>query len=356
MILVTGGAGFIGTNFVLNWLKTESSGVINLDKLTYAGNLGNLVSVESDSRYTFVQGDILDRALVYHLLAKHEPVAIVHFAAETHVDRSIYHPGQFAQTNMMGTLALLDVSMKYWKTLPAQTKETFRFIHISTDEVYGSLADDAQPIREGAPYAPNSPYAASKAAADHFVRAYGQTYQLPVITTHATNNFGPYQFPEKLIPLMIVQALEEKPLPLYGDGLHRRNWIYVEDHCNALKAVLAHGVPGEVYNIGDNVEMSNRQVVEEICHILDELKPRPGGLSYASLIQYVKDRPAHDRRYALDSNKIRSQLGWEPAQSFKANLRATILWYLENLSWVQKILSGEYRNWMATHYSERISQ
>jgi dTDP-glucose 4,6-dehydratase len=353
MILVTGGAGFIGSNFVLNWLAEEKTPVVNLDKLTYAGNLNNLSQIEHHSSHHFVQGDICNRSLVRELLKKYRPRAIVHFAAESHVDRSIYHPEHFVQTNVFGTFYLLEEALFYWKHLHDGERENFRFLHISTDEVYGSISPDALPSKELSPYIPNSPYAASKASADHFVRAYFRTYGLPTITTRSSNNYGPYQFPEKLIPLMIVNALQGKHLPIYGDGLNIRNWLYVQDHCEALRLVLAKGVPGEVYNIGDKTEYTNRDVVTIICSILDELKPDSPYRPHASLIKFVKDRPGHDRRYSLNCTKIREEIGWQAKKKFAINIRKTVSWYLHNMTWIENVISGEYRDWINTHYAER---
>lgn len=354
-IIVTGGAGFIGSNFVLQWIEKEKASVVTLDKLTYAGNLNNLAKLELNPRHTFIKGDILDRNLVGELLHKHSPKAIVHFAAETHVDRSIHHPESFVKANVSGTCALLDEALKYWKHLPPTNQEQFRFLYVSTDEVYGSLSADAKASKEGDPYAPNSPYAASKASADHFVRAYHRTYRLPTITTYASNNFGPYQFPEKLIPLVIVNALQGQPLPIYGDGLQIRNWLHVEEHCQALRLLLSKGVPGECYNIGGQHEMTNKELVGMICDILDKLKMDSPCLPHSSLIKYVKDRPGHDRRYALDSSKILKQCGWRSSDDFKLKLYQTVVWYLDNLRWLENVVSGDYRQWMNAHYSEKES-
>lgn len=350
MILVTGGAGFIGSNFVLHWIREEKTPLINLDKLTYAGNLNNLAELEHNSLHKFVQGDIRNRQLIQELLQLHRPSAVVHFAAETHVDRSIYHPEHFIQTNVLGTFDLLDETYSYWKNLTQSEQQSFRFLHVSTDEVFGSLKPGDPPSKEGGPYAPNSPYAASKAASDHFFRAYYQTYGFPAITTHCSNNYGPFQFPEKLIPLMIINALQGKPLPIYGDGKNIRNWIYVEDHCEALRLVLAKGKAGETYNIGDNQEYTNLSVVNTICSILDELKP-DSHVPHASLITHVKDRPGHDRRYALDCSKISRTLGWRPRDTFANNIKKTVAWYLRNMSWIENVISGEYRDWVRTHYA-----
>ncbi len=353
MIFVTGGAGFIGSNFILQWIEKEKSSVLTLDKLTYAGNLNNLANLELNSRHTFVKGDIQDRHLVSELLKKHTPTAIVHFAAETHVDRSIYNPEQFVKANVNGTCVLLDETLKYWKQLPSAEQESFRFLYVSTDEVFGSLSSNARPSIEGDPYAPNSPYAASKASADHIVRAFHHTYKFPTLTTYASNNFGPYQFPEKLIPLVIVNALQGQPLPLYGDGLQIRNWLHVEEHCQALRLVLSKGVPGECYNIGGQHEVTNKEIVTLICDILDGLRSDSQYLPHRSLIKHIKDRPGHDRRYALDSTKIAKKLGWHSSSDLKAKLYQTVVWYLENLRWVENVVSGDYRQWMNAHYSEK---
>jgi dTDP-glucose 4,6-dehydratase len=328
MLLVTGGAGFIGSNFVLSTIAQSGEPIVNLDKLTYAGNLANLESLRGDGRYTFVQGDIGDRGLVGTLLARHRPRAIVHLAAESHVDRSIEGPAEFIKTNVVGTFGLLEEARAYWQALPAEERAAFRFLHVSTDEVYGSLGPQDPAFTEETPYAPNSPYSASKAASDHLVRAYHHTYGLPTVVTNCSNNYGPRQFPEKLIPLMIHQALAGKSLPVYGDGQNVRDWLYVEDHCAALSAVLARGRLGEVYNIGGSAEMKNIDLVRTLCALLDDAQPRTGG-SYAALITFVKDRPGHDRRYAIDSGKIRKELGWRPAESFASGLKKTVRWYLE---------------------------
>ena len=348
MILVTGGAGFIGSNFVLEWLAREQSPVVNLDCLTYAGNPHNLSSVSTDPNYVFVHGDINDRPLVDSLLRQHQPRAIVHFAAESHVDRSIHGPGDFVQTNIVGTFNLLEAARAYLGELPAAKSAAFRFLHVSTDEVYGSLAADSPPANETSPYAPSSPYSASKAAADHLVRAYHQTYRFPAIVTNCSNNYGPRQFPEKLIPLMIVNALAKKRLPVYGDGLNVRDWLYVNDHCSALRAVLQRGRLGETYNIGGNVEKNNLEVVRTICTILDELSP--GVTPHEKLIEFVTDRPGHDRRYALDTRKIRDELGWQPAEQFASGMRKTVAWYLENAEWTAGVMNGDYKKWLATNY------
>jgi dTDP-glucose 4,6-dehydratase len=328
MLLVTGGAGFIGSNLVLSTIAQSGEPIVNLDKLTYAGNLANLESLRGDARHTFVQGDIGDRGLVGTLLARHRPRAIVHLAAESHVDRSIEGPAEFIQTNVVGTFGLLEEARAFWQALPADERAAFRFLHVSTDEVYGSLGPQDPAFTEQTPYAPNSPYSASKAASDHLVRAYHHTYGLPTLVTNCSNNYGPRQFPEKLIPLMIHQALAGKPLPVYGDGQNVRDWLYVEDHCAALRAVLARGRLGEVYNIGGAAEMKNIDLVTTLCALLDDAQPRTGG-SYAALITFVKDRPGHDRRYAIDSGKIRKELGWRPAETFASGLRKTVRWYLE---------------------------
>jgi dTDP-glucose 4,6-dehydratase len=350
MILVTGGAGFIGSNFILQQMQDESVSMVNLDKLTYAGNLHNLNSIAPDRRYEFVHGDIGDRGLVGHLLQKHQPDAIVHFAAESHVDRSIRGPGDFIRTNIDGTFALLEETRAYWGTLSDEGGKRFRFLHVSTDEVYGSLGPDDPPSSETAPYAPNSPYAASKAASDHLVRAYHRTYGLPTLTTNCSNNYGRFQFPEKLIPLMILNAHEGKPLPVYGDGKNVRDWLYVEDHCEAIATVLRSGRPGETYNIGGWNERPNIEIVETICDLVDEMAPR-AAVSRRNLITFVKDRPGHDRRYALDACKIERELGWKPKATFESGIRKTVRWYLENEEWVRDVTSGSYRQWVATHYS-----
>ena len=351
MILVTGGAGFIGSNFVLDWIAAEGTPVVNLDKLTYAGNPANLASLKGDSRYVFAQGDICDRTLIAGLLQKHQPQAIVHFAAESHVDRSIHGPGEFVQTNVVGTFSLLEEARAYWGTLTEPAKSRFRFLHVSTDEVYGSLGMDDPAFSETTPYAPNSPYAASKAASDHLVRAYHHTYGMPVITTNCSNNYGPLQFPEKLIPLMILNALNGKPLPVYGDGKNVRDWLHVSDHCSGIRAALAKGKPGETYNIGGNSEKTNLEVVHAVCTILDEL--HPAGAPHAKLITYVKDRPGHDQRYAINAEKIRRELGWEPQERFEKGLRRTVEWYLANGEWVDSVQSGAYKKWIDSNYAAR---
>jgi dTDP-glucose 4,6-dehydratase len=344
-LLVTGGAGFIGSNFVLQSIGAEPGPelLVNLDKLTYAGNPANLAGVEFDPRHVFARGDIGDRELVNDLLTRHGITAVVNFAAESHVDRSIDGPEAFIQTNVVGTLRLLDTVRHYWKGLPEARKKAFRFLHVSTDEVFGSLGADDPAFREDTPFAPNSPYAASKAASDHLVRAYHHTYGLPVVTTNCSNNYGPWQFPEKLIPLMILNALEGKPLPIYGDGKNVRDWLYVEDHCTAIRLVLERGVPGETYNVGGLCERQNIEVVERICDLLDELAPRADGESYAALKTYVRDRPGHDRRYAIDCTRITTELGWRPAESFETGLHKTVAWYLDNREWCGDITSGKYQ-------------
>ena len=350
MILVTGGAGFIGGNFVLDWVAATGEAVVNLDKLTYAGNLETLKSLEGDARHLFVRGDICDRALVAGLLAEHKPRAIVHFAAESHVDRSIDGPGEFVRTNVEGTFSLLEAARAYWGGLDEAARSAFRFHHVSTDEVYGSLGPDDAPFAETHPYEPNSPYSASKAASDHLVRDWYHTYGLPVVTTNCSNNYGPYHFPEKLIPLMIVNALAGKPLPIYGDGMNVRDWLYVTDHCSAIRAVLAGGRLGETYNIGGWNEKPNVDIVNTVCALLDELRPDPAG-SYSRLISYVKDRPGHDRRYAIDARKVERELGWRPAETFESGIRKTVEWYLANPGWVANVQSGAYREWVARQYA-----
>ena len=351
-ILVTGGAGFIGSNFVHTWLAGSDELVINLDKLTYAGNLGNLQSLAQDPRHVFVQGDIGDRALVQALLQAHQPRAVVHFAAESHVDRSIHGPLDFIQTNVVGTCQLLESVRAYWSDLDAAHQSSFRFLHVSTDEVYGSLAPDAPAFTESHLYEPNSPYAASKAASDHMVRAWHHTYGLPVLTTNCSNNYGPFHFPEKLIPLVLHNALSGKPLPIYGDGMQVRDWLFVQDHCRAIARVLQAGQPGETYNIGGWNEKPNIEVVRALCGLLDELKPRDDGKSYAEQITYVKDRAGHDRRYAIDASKISKELGWKPQETFETGLRKTVQWYLDNQAWVKAVTSGEYRQWVDLQYGQ----
>jgi dTDP-glucose 4,6-dehydratase len=351
-ILVTGGAGFIGSNFVLDWFGARSERIVNLDALTYAGNLHNLDALRGDARHVFVQGDIADRALVDRLFAEHQPRAIVHFAAESHVDRSIHGPGEFMRTNVQGTFTLLEAARAHWSALQGDDRAAFRFLHVSTDEVYGSLAPGAPAFTETHPYEPNSPYSASKAASDHLVRAWHHTYGLPVLTTNCSNNYGPYHFPEKLIPLMIVNALAGKPLPVYGDGMQIRDWLYVRDHCSAIRAVLDKGRVGETYNVGGWNEKPNIEIVKTICALLDELRPDEQG-SYARLITYVKDRPGHDRRYAIDARKIERELGWRPAETFDTGIRKTAQWYLDNAQWVANVQSGGYREWLAKNYAAR---
>jgi dTDP-glucose 4,6-dehydratase len=351
-VLVTGGAGFIGSNFVLDWLTATAEPVVNLDALTYAGNLHNLDALRDDARHVFVRGDIGDRALLDCLLAEHRPRAIVNFAAESHVDRSIHGPGEFMRTNVLGTFALLEAARAYWGGLEGDAKAGFRFLHVSTDEVYGSLAPDAPAFTEQHAYEPNSPYSASKAASDHLVRAWHHTYGLPVLTTNCSNNYGPYHFPEKLIPLMIVNALAGKPLPVYGDGMQVRDWLYVGDHCSAIRTVLAQGRVGETYNVGGWNEKPNIEIVKTICALLDDLRPDAAG-SYARLITYVKDRPGHDRRYAIDARKIERELGWRPAETFESGIRKTVRWYLDHADWVANVQSGGYRDWVATNYAQR---
>ena len=352
MILVTGGAGFIGSNFVLDWIAATGEAVVNLDLLTYAGNLRNLASLRGNARHVFVQGDICDRSLVDRLLAEHRPRAVLHFAAESHVDRSIHGPGAFMRTNVEGTFALLEATRAYWSALTGGVKAGFRFHHISTDEVYGSLTPDAPAFTESHAYEPNSPYSASKAASDHLVRAWHHTYGLPVITTNCSNNYGPYHFPEKLIPLMIVNALAGKPLPVYGDGRQIRDWLYVTDHCSAIRAVLERGRLGETYNIGGGNEQANIDIVHRVAALLDELQPSAAG-PYARLITHVADRPGHDRRYAIDAQKIERELGWRPAETFETGIRKTVQWYLANTDWVADVQSGGYRDWLATNYAAR---
>jgi dTDP-glucose 4,6-dehydratase len=376
-ILVTGGAGFIGGNFVLDWLAGQSETVVNLDKLTYAGNLQTLASVQGDPRHVFVQGDIGDRALVERLLAEHQPRAVINFAAESHVDRSIHGPGDFIQTNIVGTFNLLEAVRAYWAALPnaevdcfvprsdensviasaakqstaAVTQSSFRFLHVSTDEVYGTLSETDPAFAETNPYEPNSPYSASKAASDHLVRAWHHTYGLPVLTTNCSNNYGPFHFPEKLIPLMIVNALAGKPLPVYGDGMQIRDWLYVKDHCSAIRRVLEAGRLGETYNVGGWNEKPNIEIVNTVCALLDELRPRADGKRYAEQISYVTDRPGHDRRYAIDATKIHRELGWKPAETFETGIRKTVQWYLDNPDWVANVQSGAYKDWVAQQYA-----
>ncbi len=355
-ILVTGGAGFIGSNFVLQWIKSTGSKVVNLDLLTYAGNLENLAALEGDSRHLLIRGDICDAGLVAALLREHRPQVIVHFAAESHVDRSIADPGAFIRTNVQGTFTLLEQARLFWSELDEAGRRAFRFLNVSTDEVYGSLWPEDSAFSETTAYAPNSPYAASKAASDHLARAYHHTYGLPVLTTNCSNNYGPFQFPEKLIPLMILNALEGKPLPVYGDGGNVRDWLFVEDHCSAIRVVLDRGRVGETYNIGGNSERKNMDVVTAICDLVDELRPYAALEPRRKLIAFVTDRPGHDRRYAIDTSKISRELGWRPAVEFAGGLRRTVAWYLENTSWVGSIRTGAYRKWIRQNYQERIPQ
>ena len=349
-ILVTGGAGFIGSNFVHTWLAQHDEVLVNLDKLTYAGNLRNLHALAGDRRHHFVQGDIGDTTLVSQLLATHQPRAVLHFAAESHVDRSIHGPMDFIQTNVVGTFQLLESVRAYWAGLNDQSRQAFRFLHVSTDEVYGSLAPEAPAFSETHPYEPNSPYSASKAASDHLVRAWHHTYGLPVLTTNCSNNYGPYHFPEKLIPLVIHNALAGKPLPIYGDGMQVRDWLYVEDHCKAIMRVLQDGRLGETYNVGGWNEKPNIEVVRTLCALLDELQPRADGQSYASQMTFVKDRPGHDRRYAIDARKLERELGWRPEETFETGLRKTVQWYLAHADWVEEVTSGSYRAWIGQNY------
>jgi dTDP-glucose 4,6-dehydratase len=351
-VIVTGGAGFIGSNFVLDWLAQRDEAVVNLDALTYAGNLHNLDSLRGNAKHVFLQGDICDRALMDKLFAEHQPRAVVHFAAESHVDRSIHGPGEFMRTNVQGTFTLLEAARAHWSALEGDAKSGFRFLHVSTDEVYGSLSPTAPAFTESHAYEPNSPYSASKAASDHLVRAWHHTYGLPVLTTNCSNNYGPYHFPEKLIPLMIVNALAGKPLPVYGDGMQVRDWLYVRDHCSAIRAVLAKGRLGETYNVGGWNEKPNIEIVKTICALLDELRPSAAG-SYTRHISYVKDRPGHDRRYAIDARKIERELGWRPAETFESGIRKTVQWYLDHADWVAGVQSGGYRDWVATNYAAR---
>ena len=352
MILVSGGAGFIGANFVLDWLnEPKAEGIINLDKLTYAGNLATLNSLKNDSRHIFIHGDIRDQELVTRLLREHQPRAIVNFAAESHVDRSIHGPAEFIQTNIIGTFNLLECARAYWNELQEDQRTNFRFHHVSTDEVYGSLSVEAPAFTETHPYEPNSPYSASKAASDHLVRAWFHTYDFPVVTTNCSNNYGPYHFPEKLIPLVILNAINNKPLPIYGDGQQVRDWLYVGDHCSAIRAVLAKGRLGQTYNIGGCNEKTNIDVVKTICQILNDIQPRPDGKSYTEQIIFVKDRPGHDRRYAIDASKIERELGWRPAETFDTGIRKTVQWYLDNPIWVEGVVSGSYRDWLKKQYS-----
>ncbi|NML61060.1 dTDP-glucose 4,6-dehydratase [Massilia sp. RP-1-19] len=352
MIFVTGGAGFIGSNFVLDWLAQSDEGIVNVDKLTYAGNLDNLASLRGDQRHRFVRGDICDGGALLALLEQHRPRAIVHFAAESHVDRSIHGPAEFIATNVNGTFALLEAARAYWNGLTGEEESGFRFVHISTDEVYGTLGDNDAPFTETTAYAPNSPYSASKAASDHLVRAYFHTYGLPTVTTNCSNNYGPWQFPEKLIPLVMANALAGKPLPIYGDGGQIRDWLYVSDHCAAVRRALEAGRPGQVYNVGGWNEMKNIDVVRALCDILDQVAPKAGG-SYAKQITFVPDRPGHDRRYAVDASKIERELGWKPIETFETGIRKTVQWYLDHQDWVADVQSGAYLSWVEQNYANR---
>ncbi len=356
MILVTGGAGFIGSNFVLDWLAQTDEPIINLDKLTYAGNMNNLVTLNQDKRHIFIKGDICDTALVASLLASLRPRAIVHFAAESHVDRSIHGPGEFVSTNINGTFSLLEAARGYWSALPIEEQAAFRFLHVSTDEVYGTLGPNDAAFTETTPYTPNSPYSASKAASDHLVRAYHHTYGMPTLTTNCSNNYGSYHFPEKLIPLVIANARAGKPLPIYGDGQQIRDWLYVSDHCSAIRRVLADGRIGETYNIGGWNEKANLDVVHTLCDILDRLSPKEDGTSYRTQVTYVADRPGHDRRYAIDARKIERELGWKPAETFESGIQKTVQWYLDNQEWVRNVQSGDYAHWLEKNYDQRNAQ
>jgi dTDP-glucose 4,6-dehydratase len=351
MILVTGGAGFIGSNFVLEWLQATGEPVANVDVLTYAGNRRNLASLDGDARHVFARADIGDRAAFAELLGKHKPRAIVHFAAESHVDRSIHGPGAFVHTNVVGTFELLEATRAYWQALEPAARDAFRFLHVSTDEVYGTLGPGDAAFHEETPYAPNSPYSASKAGSDHLVRAYHHTYGMPTVTTNCSNNYGPYQFPEKLIPLMIANALQGKPLPVYGDGQQIRDWLFVTDHCEAIRVALESGRPGETYNVGGNAERANLDVVHALCDTLQRLRPREGG--YRPLIKFVTDRPGHDRRYAIDARKISRELGWKPRETFETGLERTVRWYLDHADWVAEVQSGAYRDWIDANYGQR---
>ena len=350
MILVTGAAGFIGANFVLDWFAQSDESVVNLDKLTYAGNPENLASLKDQAGHTFVQGDIGDRELVDRLLKEHRPRAVVNFAAESHVDRSIHGPEDFIQTNVVGTFHLLEAVRGYWSALEGDAKSAFRFLHVSTDEVYGTLGPGDAPFTETTPYTPNSPYSATKAASDHLVRAYHHTYGMPVLTTNCSNNYGPFHFPEKLIPLILVNALAGKPLPIYGDGMQVRDWLYVKDHCSAIRRVLEAGRLGETYNVGGWNEKPNIDIVKTGCALLDEMRPKAGGSAYFDQVTYVKDRPGHDRRYAIDASKIHRELGWKPAETFDTGIRKTVQWYLDHADWVAHVQSGDYRNWIGQQY------
>ena len=354
-IFVTGGAGFIGSNFVLNWIAAGKGPVINLDLLTYAGNLGNLQSIEDDPQHVFVQGDIRDRELVGKLLSQHRPSAIIHFAAESHVDRSILGPEAFLKTNVDGTFSMLSAALEYFRSLPTAEAEAFRFLHVSTDEVYGTLAPEDPAFHEKTPFAPNSPYAASKAASDHLVRAWVHTYGLPALITNCSNNYGPYQFPEKLIPLMLTNALRGKALPVYGDGQQVRDWLYVLDHCSAIETVLSGGRIGETYNVGGCNQQTNLSVVSTLCDLLDELAPRSQHIPHRQLIRFVADRPGHDRRYAIDPRKLENELDWRPQETFETGLRKTVQWYLNNADWMESVTSGAYQTWVTTNYGERRS-
>ncbi|RMX04170.1 dTDP-glucose 4,6-dehydratase [Corticibacter populi] len=356
MILVTGGAGFIGSNFVLDWLAQHDESIVNLDKLTYAGNLENLRSLEGEARHIFVHGDIGDSTLVSRLLAEHQPRAVLNFAAESHVDRSILGPGAFIETNVVGTLNLLEAVRAHWSALPADGQAAFRFLHVSTDEVYGTLGPGDPAFAETHRYEPNSPYSASKAASDHLVRAWHHTYGLPVLTTNCSNNYGPFHFPEKLIPLIIVNALAGQPLPVYGDGQQIRDWLYVKDHCSAIRRVLEAGTVGDTYNVGGWNEKANIDIVRGVCALLDELRPRADGKPYAAQITFVKDRPGHDRRYAIDARKLEKELGWKPAETFETGIRKTVEWYLTNPEWVEHVQSGAYREWLGQQYGHRQAQ
>lgn len=355
MILVTGGAGFIGANFVIDWLRHTEEPLVVLDKLTYAGNLDNLACAHDDERLSFVRGDIADSKLVCELLKVHRPRAVLNFAAESHVDRSIHGPANFIQTNIVGTFHLLEAVRSRWETLSGREKSAFRFLHVSTDEVFGSLAPDDGAFTECHAYAPNSPYSASKAASDHLVRAWHRTYGLPVLTSNCSNNYGPFQFPEKLIPLLIINALRGKPLPVYGDGLQVRDWLYVRDHCSAIRRILEAGRPGETYNIGGWNEKPNLEIVQATCRLLDKLRPRDNGRGYAGLITFVPDRPGHDRRYAIDASKIERELGWRPRETFDSGMRKTVRWYMQNTQWIERVQRGEYRQWMERQYGEAVS-
>ena len=353
-ILVTGGAGFIGSNFVIDWLQTMDETIVNLDKLTYAGNLNNLISLKANQQHIFIKGDIADKQLIDSLLSIHQPRAVINFAAESHVDRSINGPEEFIETNIVGTFHLLQAVRAYWGSLSEKENADFRFLHVSTDEVYGSLSPEASAFTETSRYQPNSPYSASKASSDHLVRAYHHTYGLPVLTTNCSNNYGPYQFPEKLIPLIIHKALSHESLPIYGDGLQIRDWLFVNDHCNAIRTVLKSGKPGEIYNVGGLNEKANIEIVSTLCDILDELRPIASNASissYGELISYIKDRPGHDRRYAIDASKIETELGWRPTETFETGIRKTVAWYLDNPAWVEQIISGDYQQWVDQQYA-----